>query len=144
LRVNSLLQVDRLSMHYSVEARTPFADSTLLETIMSGRQRNSDLFAPTKATQRAVASELLPAGLLQRPKRGFTPPVRKWIRAIWNHNSDALDASMMADFSDVRQQAAQRIMRSPLDGFGRVNQMSLRLMTLELWLRSQCRETGSS
>ena len=140
LRVNSLLQVDRLSMHHSVEARTPFADSVLLETIMSGRLSSTDLFASTKATQRAVASELLPAHVLQRPKRGFTPPVRKWIRAIWNHNRSALNASVMSEVSSVRQYRAQRIIRSPLDHFGRVNQMSLRLMTLELWLRSQIEE----
>ncbi len=143
LRANSLLQVDRLSMHYSVEARTPFADSVLLETIMSGRLSSTDLFASTKATQRAVASELLPGHVLQRPKRGFTPPVRKWIRAIWNHNRSALDASVMSEVSDVRQHTAQQIVRSPLDHFGRVNQMSLRLMTLELWLRSQFGPTES-
>ena len=144
LRVNSLLQVDRLSMHYSVEARTPLADSVLLETIMSGRLKGSDLFAPTKATQRAVAAELLPAHILQRPKRGFTPPVRKWVRAIWDHNTAALDASVMAELSGVDQGAAQRILRSPLNRLGRVNQMSLRLMTLELWLRSQFGQRESS
>jgi len=143
LRVNSLLQVDRLSMQYSVESRTPFADSTLLETIMSGRLSSTDLFAPTKTTQRAVAAELLPTHLLKRPKRGFTPPVRKWLRAIWSHNRAALDAKVMAELGDVRQQTAQKIMRSPLDRFGRVNQMSLRLMTLELWLRSQFGQTES-
>ena len=143
LRVNSLLQVDRLSMQYSVEARTPFADSRLLETIMSGRMHNADLFAPTKATQRRVASEILPTHLLQRPKRGFTPPVRKWVRAIWIHNRAALDATAMAEFSNVNRHAARKIMRSPIDSLGRVNQMSLRLMTLELWLRSQFRQKKS-
>lgn len=136
LRVNSLTQIDRLSMHYSVESRTPFADHRLLETIMSGRVGLNQVDEPTKFRQRAVAKELLPEHVLNRPKRGFTPPVRKWARAIWREHRPALQIEAIAAHSSLNADAARSAVRRPVDRLGRVDQMALRLMTLELWLRS--------
>ena len=136
LRVNSLTQMDRLSMHYSVESRTPFADYRLVELIMSGRLDESQVFEPTKSRQRAVAARVLPKYVVDREKRGFTPPVRNWARAIWSHNAPALDAEALSTHCAMDIECARRIMRSPVDRIGRVDQMALRLLTLELWLRS--------
>ncbi len=136
LRVNSLTQMDRLAMHYSVESRTPFADHRLIELVMSGRLTDLTLNQPTKSQQREVARALLPAEVLNRKKRGFTPPVREWTRAIWQANQDAKTGDAILRSGDVDPTALQRGLRSPIDRIGRVDQMALRLMTLELWLRS--------
>jgi len=69
-------------------------------------------------------------------EKGFIPPVRDWLRAIWVENEDAIQdpelllASGLLDPSALRKELA-----SPLARSGRVNQMALRLATLELWLR---------
>ena len=136
LRVNSLTQVDRLAMQYSVETRTPFADYRLVELVMSGRLGESQIFEPTKSRQRAVAARILPRHVVDREKRGFTPPVRNWVRAIWMRNAEVLDAESMSTKGAVDGESARRIMRSPVDRVGRIDQMALRLLTLELWLRS--------
>ena len=136
LRVNSLTQIDRLSMHYSVESRTPFADHRLLETVMSGRLDTTQVFEPTKTRQRAVAAELLPQHVVDRPKRGFTPPVRKWARAIWAANPEALSGQLIETHGSVNPSTMRAALKNPVDRMGRVDQMALRLMTLELWLRS--------
>lgn len=136
LRVNSLTQIDRLSMRQSVESRTPFADYKLIETVMSGRADTLQVFEPTKLRQRAVAELLLPPSVVNRPKRGFTPPVRKWLHAIWAANNLALTAPETTARSHVEPLAVQAHLRRPVMRDGRVNQMGLRLMTLELWLQS--------
>lgn len=136
LRVNSFVQVDRLAMHYSIESRTPLADADLIQTIMSTRLGSEDHFGSPKARMREVARAYLPSDVIDRPKRGFTPPVRDWIRAIWRENSQVLDASACIDMAGLPPKATTAWLRSPVYRTGRVNQVALRLLTLELWLRS--------
>jgi asparagine synthase (glutamine-hydrolysing) len=135
LRVNSLVQMDRLSMHYSVESRTPLADATLVELVMSSRLGSDDVFLPPKIRLREVAASFLPQEVINRPKRGFTPPVREWLRAIWQSNGPALSGDRTAALCGIPVDVLRSQLASPLTRTGRVNQVSLRLMTLELWLR---------
>jgi asparagine synthase (glutamine-hydrolysing) len=136
LRVNSLVQVDRLAMTYSIESRTPLADADLTTTILSGRLSNRDQFLPPKSRLREIARDYLPAEIVNRPKRGFTPPVREWIRAIWQANRDALSGEAIISNTRLNPEYVQSWMSSPTDHSGRINQIALRLLTLELWLRS--------
>lgn len=138
LQVNSLGQMDRLSMYHSVEARTPLADYRLAELVMSNRRMGDGaLSQPAKAELRKVAETVLPPHVINRPKRGFTPPVRDWISEIWRVNASAFgpDSSLAASgLMDPRLVLSS--MKSPTHRTGRVNQIALRLATLELWYRS--------
>lgn len=136
LRVNSFVQVDRLSMKYSVESRTPLADSTLVSTILSGRLASDDYLKPPKARMKEVARRFLPNEVVDRPKRGFTPPVREWAGALWRENEDARSAELTSTLTGLNQNTSRKWLMSPTTGSGRMNQIALRLMTLELWLRS--------
>ena len=136
LRVNSFVQVDRLSMHYSVESRTPLADSQLVSAVLSGRLVDVDYRRPPKARMREVALDYLPRQVVDRPKRGFTPPVRDWLRAIWRENRDVLGGEALADLAGMEGGAIRAWLGQPISRSGRVNQVALRLITLELWLRS--------
>jgi asparagine synthase (glutamine-hydrolysing) len=136
LRVNSFVQVDRLAMSHSIESRTPLADNQLVSTILSGRLASRDHFSPPKDRLREIARTFLPDEVVDRPKRGFTPPVRDWIRAIWRENGDALSADASIGLAGLPAQATLKWLEKPISRSGRVNQVALRLMTLELWLRS--------
>lgn len=136
LRVNSLAQLDRLSMHYSVESRTPFADHRLVETVMSGRIDTAQVFEPTKSRQRAVAAALLPEHVTARKKRGFTPPVRKWANAIWDANREQLTGEASAAASSMQWEVLAAHLERPVLRTGAIDQVALRIATLELWLRS--------
>ena len=103
---------------------------------MSGRVDTAQVFEPTKARQRAVAAELLPEHIVSRPKRGFTPPVRKWAKAIWQVNEVVLTGDATIAYGNVNADAVAQVLARPIARFGRVDQMALRLMTLELWVRS--------
>jgi len=136
LRVNSFVQIDRLSMQSSIESRTPLADGDLVALILSGRRRSRDHFAPPKARMRDLARGILPEDVINRPKRGFTPPVRNWLRAIWARNHDALGAQACIELAGLPPFTTSRWMSSPLARSGQVSHVALRLLTLELWLRS--------
>lgn len=135
LRVNSFVQLDRLSMANSIESRTPLADTNLLELVLSGRLRSVDHFDPPKTRLREIAAGLLPADVVNRPKRGFTPPVRDWAKAIWIQNHEALSAEACVELCGLPEQETRRWMKSPVTRTGRINQVGMRLLTLELWLR---------
>jgi asparagine synthase (glutamine-hydrolysing) len=138
LRVNGLGQIDRLSMHHSVESRTPLVDYRLAEVVLSCTMHGDDgLSEAPKARLRQVAKELLPAHVINRPKRGFTPPVREWVAEIWRFNKAALSSdSCLAESGLMNPGRVRDALRRPLHRTGRVNQIALRLATLELWARS--------
>ncbi len=136
LQVNGLTQVDRLSMQYSVESRVPLSDHKLVEYVMSTRLGSEDSDKPVKSALKESAKNLLPAEVIHRPKRGFTPPVREWLKLIWIQNQDALNADAISHIPGLDIEAVRKYLESPTLKSGQVNQVGLRLLTLELWARS--------
>jgi len=87
-------------------------------------------------TLKEAAKNMLPAQVLQKPKPGFTPPVREWLHLIWIQNQDALNADSLSQISGIDIHAIRRYLKNPTLKSGQVNQIGLRLLTLELWARS--------
>ena len=73
-----LVKVDRASMAHSLEARCPLLDHHVIE--LAGAQsaeRHGDAHA-TKRLFRKIIRPWVPAAVLDRPKRGFGVPLRRW------------------------------------------------------------------
>lgn len=136
LRVNGLAQLDRLSMHFSIESRVPIVDHVLVERVMASELRDGGYALGPKHRLRQAAAEVLPPEVINRPKRGFTPPVREWLRAIWQANPHLLEGHATARAFDVSQPVVQRLIGAPTYRSGRVNQVAHRLLTLEAWLNN--------
>ncbi|MDM8553375.1 asparagine synthase (glutamine-hydrolyzing) [Desulfococcaceae bacterium HSG7] len=71
---------DRFSMAHSIEARTPFLDHTLVETVM---QIPADMrIGQTHPKQLLLdaVKDLLPEDVLHARKRGFILPLKEWTR----------------------------------------------------------------
>tara|TARA_B100000745_G_scaffold300398_1_gene254220 strand:+ start:3546 stop:4547 length:1002 start_codon:yes stop_codon:yes gene_type:complete len=86
---NLLQKVDRMTMGASIEARVPFLDRDLLEFGF----RLPDQFkwgqGNTKRILKDVAEELgVPRSITQRPKMGFTVPVRDLLRGVLRDDFD--------------------------------------------------------
>jgi asparagine synthase (glutamine-hydrolysing) len=77
-----LVKVDRMTMLCSLEARVPYLDHPFVEFALGlpGRRKVGLLHRHRKMLLRESARGLLPADMLSRPKRGFTPPVDAWFR----------------------------------------------------------------
>ena len=79
LQDDILTKVDRASMACSLEVRAPFLDFDLVEFLgtvpPSLKLRRFD----TKHLLKRAMAELLPAGIADRPKKGFGIPVAEWL-----------------------------------------------------------------
>lgn len=75
-----LVKVDRASMAHSLEVRAPFLDHTLIEWAagLERRQKITGL-SGKRVLKRAMRSRL-PNAIIDRPKRGFSPPISAWLR----------------------------------------------------------------
>jgi asparagine synthase (glutamine-hydrolysing) len=76
---NLLAYGDAMSMQHSLELRLPLIDHRVVEA--AGRLAPSLRFqGGMKGILKAVARRLLPADMVDRPKRGFNPPMGVWLK----------------------------------------------------------------
>ena len=74
-----LVKVDRMSMAHSLEVRSPFLDYRLVEFICGLPMKYKYSGSVTKRVLRELASEKLPAVVVQK-KHGFEAPIASWLK----------------------------------------------------------------
>jgi asparagine synthase (glutamine-hydrolysing) len=73
-----LVKVDRMSMAYALETRTPFLDHRLIEFMVNvDKCIKLDKNIPKAILKNTIASKL-PTAVLNHKKMGFSVPVKKW------------------------------------------------------------------
>lgn len=75
-----LTKVDRMSMAYSLETRTPFLDFRLVEYMAHVHKDIKMNRYERKTILRNTLGRRLPKPLLIAPKKGFGPPLREWFK----------------------------------------------------------------
>jgi len=75
-----LVKVDRMTMHNSLEVRTPFLDHRLLEFMVGVSKKVKMQGYERKSILRNTVGKQLPSDLLNAPKKGFVVPVREWFK----------------------------------------------------------------
>ncbi len=119
-----LTKVDRTSMAHSLEVRPPLLDHRLVEWALS---LDTSLLRDVeggrgKLIVRHLMRERVPAGLFDRPKRGFNLPIRDWLR----RQPDLLESA-------VKRLAEAGLIRRP--GYANfTNEQSWTLLALDRWL----------
>jgi len=97
-----LAKVDRTSMAVSLEVRAPFLDHRLVEFAATINTAQKLAGGQTKAFLRNALRNRLDPATLSAPKRGFSVPMRAWMRG---RLGDALEAELrgdaLADILDV-------------------------------------------
>lgn len=71
---------DAMSMSQSIELRVPFVDRPLVEWLWRQPARLRDDPRHPKSVLAEAAADVLPPGIGERPKRGFTLPFPVWMR----------------------------------------------------------------
>jgi asparagine synthase (glutamine-hydrolysing) len=71
---------DQMSMAVSLELRVPFLDHELVEYVLALPAAVKRRGVPPKGLLVEATRDLLPAAVYDRPKRGFTLPMRTWMR----------------------------------------------------------------
>ncbi|MCB2106398.1 MAG: amidotransferase 1, exosortase A system-associated [Rhodobacteraceae bacterium] len=93
-----LVKVDRASMAYGLEVRSPFLDHDLFQwaTRLPGNLKLDG--GNYKAVLKKALEPWVPHNILYRPKQGFTMPIGQWLRTEWrNVVREALNAPALAD-----------------------------------------------
>lgn len=75
-----LCKVDRATMKYSLEARCPILDYEVMEYAFSLPLEYKIKGGEKKRILKDIAHEYIPRHLLERPKKGFSVPLDKWLR----------------------------------------------------------------
>lgn len=78
-----LQKTDRITMHYSQEARVPFLDNRLIDVALLAPRKERGALFNTKVLFRKLMKEKykMPKSIWNKPKRGFTPPLASWIHS---------------------------------------------------------------
>jgi len=75
-----LTKVDRASMRYSLEARTPLLDHRVVELACRVKQEYKNKNGDKKHILKNIIKQEIPAAMIERPKKGFAVPLNKWLR----------------------------------------------------------------
>lgn len=141
LRGNGITQGDRLAMASSVEMRLPLLDRVFVRTIIGLRKANSDAHLPPKEWLRRAVEGILPKWVLDRPKRGFAPPVENWHAAIFAKHGQSLRDGYLEQSGVLSGESANRLADGPFPP-GTTSPISFKALVLEHWCRRMSAEIG--
>jgi asparagine synthase (glutamine-hydrolysing) len=137
-----MTKVDGATMHYGIEARSPFLDHRLWEFAASIPFDTRLYRGRLKAVLRRLVQEEIGRGVSRRPKRGFGIPVQRWIVRNWRPWVEPLlRESVLEKEGWIRPGSALE----QLTGAVRAGSAPLHLwyvITLEAWIRYE-RRIGS-
>jgi asparagine synthase (glutamine-hydrolysing) len=94
-----LVKIDRATMANSIECRSPFLDTALLEYVAQIPPKLKFKNHQTKYLLKKIAEKYLPKKLLYTAKRGFGVPVDRWIQ---NDLSGIFEAVVFSRFARQR------------------------------------------
>lgn len=86
-----LTKVDRATMKVALEGREPLLDHTLVEFGLSLPDKFKSRNGKNKWLLREILYKYIPKEIVDRPKRGFSIPVKKWLQS--HLSSSLLDMS---------------------------------------------------
>lgn len=131
-----LPKVDRTSMAHALEVRAPFLDHELAEFALRLPPRLKVRGLSLKRCLKDAVEELLPPGLLDRPKRGFGVPLDRWFR---EDLAPYVAATLGSPQASVRHHVDGAILDRMLDdhakGRRELGHALWTLLTLEVFLR---------
>jgi len=132
-----LVKVDGATMHYALEARSPFLDTDLWEYTAGlspdVRLRGGEL----KAILRELARRNISPRVARGAKRGFSIPVEQWIAGTWNGRARELfDDSLIGDQGWIDTAAAVRELETARQR-GIAPTRLWYMTVLEAWLRRE-------
>ncbi len=131
-----LVKVDRATMGFSLEARAPLLDKHLWEMAVGLPLAMKVRGGQKKYLLRKLLYRYLPKELVDRPKMGFTPPLRDWFRKeLREQLCDALCEETIRRRGYFKPAGVQRLLNEHLSGQADHVYTLWALFMLELWMR---------
>ncbi|MBD1849825.1 asparagine synthase (glutamine-hydrolyzing) [Cyanobacteria bacterium FACHB-502] len=129
---NCLALGDRTSMASSLEVRLPLLDYKLAETVIGLQKQYPNEFRNKKAWLKQAVQDILPAEILNRPKRGFEPPYASWIQALLDRYKDSVVSGSLVQSSFLNRNYLVKLFQKPYNNYALV----YRVLVLDTWLQN--------
>jgi asparagine synthase (glutamine-hydrolysing) len=138
-----LTKVDGATMHYALEARSPFFDHELWEYAAQLAIATRFHRGQLKAILREIARRRIGDFVANERKRGFTVPVETWILGRWRRSvARTFQESVLHDEGWINGDAVRAAIESARDW--RSAHLVWHLLVLERWLRAERQPASSS
>jgi asparagine synthase (glutamine-hydrolysing) len=132
-----LVKVDIATMAHGLEARSPFIDHRVMEFAATLPSSMKVRHGTTKYILKEAFRSLLPADIIDRPKKGFSVPLRHWFR----HELKELAYDTLLDgrarqrgYFDTSQ--VERLLDEHVRGVRNWQELIWIMLMLELWHRT--------
>ncbi len=140
---NGINQGDRLSMAASVECRLPLVDYKLVDTVIGLRKNTMDHMEPPKKWLRDALRNIVPEFVMHRPKRGFTPPWRRWATGLFKSYGRHVQDGYLVQQGVITPEAARRLAKG-VTAIGTPRPMANATLVLEMWARGMQQASSSA
>jgi len=135
-----LTKVDRMTMAASIEARVPFLDHRIVEFAINLPADWKLKWGKTKVILRRTMKGHLPDSVLNKPKQGFSIPMKNWLRGpLKPMMLDLISHDSIQQRGYFEPQTIQRWIAEHLDKKINHSHRLWSLMVFEMWLRSNYR-----
>ena len=129
-----LMKVDRASMAVALEVRAPFLARDVVEFAFSLPDAYRMKGLTGKRLLRDAVRDLLPAEVIDRPKKGFGMPVAAWLNGpLRDLANDMLSADRLASAGWFNPATVQRMLSDHASGRADLRKPLWTLLVFELW-----------
>lgn len=129
-----LTKVDRMSMAVSLEARVPLLDFRIVEFAVNLPPQMKLYRGETKRILRRAMARRLPEMVLNKPKQGFSIPLKNWLRGpLRPMLTDLLSVDQIRQRGYFDAITVQKWVTEHLDGSANHSHRLWALMVFELW-----------
>lgn len=133
-----LVKTDIASMASSLELRSPFLDHNIVNLGLSLPTEAKISGNRGKAILREAFADMLPAGLLDRPKSGFAVPLGRWLREdLLNPLQETLLDGSLLRRGIFRPESLAGLINDHVSGRGDHRHRLWALLVLARWLNAQ-------
>jgi len=133
LSEDCLVKTDRASMAHSLEVRVPFLGNPVLDLVLHWPAEVHFDDAGGKALLRTIARRTLPGAAWNRPKHGFSVPVREFFNGAWREVAQAHFARAAEIAPFLNAAAVQKLWQDARAGRAS-RRLAYTILVLLLWL----------
>ena len=137
--VCQLTKVDTMSMAWSLEARCPLVDHELVELVFSFPDRIRMGLVSGKRVLKEIGKDLLPKSILERPKQGFTVPLKWWFRDELKHYArERILKGKLAETGWINRGFLKTTLDQHLEGKRDFTYRMWNFLVLSEWMETYC------
>lgn len=132
-----LLYTDKISMHFSIEARVPMLDNDLIDFIESLPLEYKIHGKEGKYIHKKFAESVLPKEIIYRKKKGFKSPTEKWFKGekgLMYKNMLISHGSKFSEFFDGKE--VVKIFDTHMNGKRNMEKQLFTLISIYYWMEN--------